>query len=186
MSLKKRCLVLVTLLGWGISSTLWSQDRFFTRQGHISFYSHTPVEDIQAINNQVLSIFDVTTGEIEIVLLMKSFAFEKALMQEHFNENYVESHKFPKASFSGKIEDIQSLLEGEITTTPVRGMLTIKDVTQVVTVETRFVFEKDQITLRGKFMITVADYNIKIPAIVRNNIAREVEVTFQLIHQPYQ
>lgn len=167
-------------------SNVFSQERYFTRQGHISFYSHTPVEDIRATNDHVLSILDISTGEFEITLLMKSFSFEKALMQEHFNENYVESHKYPKANFSGKILNLEQIISGENETAYIAGKLTIKDVTKDIEVESRIIIENNTITLRGKFMVTVADFNIKIPAIVRNNIAKEVEVTYQLTHQPYQ
>lgn len=162
-----------------------AQDRYFTRQGHISFFSHTPVEDIRAVNNQVLSIIDIATGDVEITLLMKSFSFEKALMQEHFNENYVESHKYPKANFSGKIENLEQIIAGENGSAEIKGSLTIKGVTKALEVESRITIENDTISLKGKFMVTVADFNIKIPAVVRNNIAKEVEVTYNLVHQPY-
>src|SRR5690554_8148922 len=95
-----------------INTSVFAQNKYFTKQGYISFYSHTPVEDIKAENNQVLSIIDFSTTEIAVTLLMKSFAFEKALMQEHFNENYVESDKYPKANFSGKIQNLEDILSG--------------------------------------------------------------------------
>ena len=72
-----------------------AQDKFLTKEGFVSFFSHSIVEDIKADNNQVVSVIDTITGKIAIQLLMRSFMFEKALMREHFNENYVESYKFP-------------------------------------------------------------------------------------------
>src|SRR4051812_6500282 len=86
-----------------ISSLASAQEKYFTRAGHISFHSETPVETILANNNQVTSILDAATGEMVFAVLIKGFEFEKALMQEHFNENYLESDKFPKAKFTGKI-----------------------------------------------------------------------------------
>jgi hypothetical protein len=83
--------------------------KFMTKNGYIGFYSHTPVEDIKADNNQVASVLDVSTGEIAFQVLIKSFQFEKALMQEHFNENYLESDKFPRSTFSGKITNISEV-----------------------------------------------------------------------------
>jgi|SRR5690554_555884 len=163
-----------------------AQEKYFTKQGYISFFSHTSVEDIKAENNQVLSIIDFSTGEIAITVLMKSFAFEKALMQEHFNENYVESDKYPKATFTGTIQNLKDILEGNNTIAEIKGKLTIKGITKIVTIESKTVIENDSITLKGKFMVTVADFNIKIPAIVRKNIAESVEVTFLLNHQPYK
>lgn len=166
--------------------SVFSQERLITRQGYVAFYSTTPVEDIKAGNNQVLSIVDLTTGEIAISILMKSFAFEKALMQEHFNENYVESNKYPKAGFSGKIINLDDILSGEVSIAEIKGELTIKDVTKPMIIESKVTKENDQLILQGKFMVTVADFNIKIPAIVRRNIAKEVEVSFRFIHQPYK
>ncbi|MFA7445882.1 MAG: YceI family protein [Flavobacteriaceae bacterium] len=163
-----------------------AQEKFFTKQGYISFFSHTSVEDIKAENKQVLSIIDLSTGEIAVTLLMKSFAFEKALMQEHFNENYVESDKYPKATFTGSIQNLSDLLQGNNTIAEIKGNLTIKGITKPVTIESKALIEKDSIVLKGKFMVTVADFNIKIPAIVRKNIADSVEVTFVLTHQPYK
>ena len=80
--------------------------QYFTRTGEISFYSSTPVEDIEAKNKTVTAIFDATSGKIQFSAAMKSFKFEKALMEEHFNENYVESDQFPKSTFNGVIENI--------------------------------------------------------------------------------
>ena len=91
---------------------MFSQIRFMRKEGFVSFISHTLVEDIKADNTQVLSIVDTETGEIAIQLLMRSFQFQKALMQQHFNDSYVESHKFPKAKFSGFIVDLDSLVNG--------------------------------------------------------------------------
>ena len=162
-----------------------AQEQFFTRQGYVSFYSHTPVEDIKADNNQVLSIVDFSSGEIAITILMKSFTFEKALMQEHFNENYVESDKYPKANFNGTITNLAAVKSGENGIAQITGQLNIKDATHPITIESKIIYEEDSITLKGEFMVTVADYNIKIPAIVRRNIAKEVEVSFNFIHHPY-
>src|SRR5690606_1745103 len=107
-----RVVIILFFLSFISPSLVQAQNNYFTKQGYISFYSHTSVEDIKAENNQVLSIIDFETGDIAITLLMKSFQFEKALMQEHFNENYIESDKYPKANFSGRIQNIKDVLEG--------------------------------------------------------------------------
>ncbi|RNL87852.1 YceI family protein [Sinomicrobium pectinilyticum] len=176
---------IVLLVFISCNSLLFSQEKYLTRQGEVSFYSHTPVEDIKAENKQVLSIVDLASGEVAINILMKSFLFEKALMQEHFNENYVESDKFPKATFTGKINNLAEVLSGDNHVAEVRGRLTIHGITKPVEIEAKANIEGDKVILKGKFMIAVADYDIKIPAIVRNNIAREVEVSFKLEHLPY-
>ena len=92
--MKKLILFIAVVL---ITNNGFSQGKYLTKEGFITFFSHTLVEDIKADNQQVLSIIDSDTGDIAIQLLMKSFMFKKALMQEHFNENYIESDKYPKA-----------------------------------------------------------------------------------------
>ncbi|MGI9549906.1 MAG: YceI family protein [Aurantibacter sp.] len=150
----------------------------------MSFFSHSIVEDIKADNNQVLSIIDTTTHKVAIQLLMRSFMFEKALMQEHFNENYVESYKYPKATFSGEIRNFESL-DAENTETEIVGKLTVHGETKDISAKVNVKLEGDEIVLEGDFKVEVADFNIKIPAIVRNNIAKTILVTFELHHKPY-
>lgn len=174
------------IIGICLSQFLISQNRYITKQGYISFFSTTPVEDIKAENNQVLSIVDISTGQVAVTLLMKAFAFEKALMREHFNENYVESDKYPKAKFEGKIENLKDILDGENGVALVKGNLTCHGVTNPVEMEGKLVITKEKVDFQGKFMVTVADYKIKIPSIVASNIAKEVEVTCKLEHTPYQ
>lgn len=89
--------------------TVQAQDRYLTKAGHIWFLSETPLEKIEAHNRQVNCALDMKTGEVAIRVLIKSFEFEKALMQEHFNENYMESHKFPTSMFNGKVLNISSV-----------------------------------------------------------------------------
>jgi polyisoprenoid-binding protein YceI len=143
------------------------------------------VEDIKADNNQVLSIIDTTTHKVAIQLLMRSFMFEKALMQEHFNENYVESYKYPKATFTGEIMNFEAL-DAENTETEIVGELTVHGETKEISTKVNVVMENDEIVLEGNFKVEVADFNIKIPAIVRNNIAKTIKVTFELHHEPYK
>ena len=92
-----------------LSSFQMMGQKFFTRNGHLGFFSKTNMEDIKASNESVTYIMDLSTGEINISALQTNFQFEKALMQEHYNENYVESSKFPKAIFKGKIDDMSKV-----------------------------------------------------------------------------
>ena len=174
-------LVLLFVLFAGFAN---AQEKFITKQGYISFFSHSPVEDITADNNQVLSILDTSTGEIAVSLLMQSFIFEKSLMQEHFNENYIESHKYPKAVFRGKILDFDST-KGDEEKIDINGELTIRGITKPVQTTGEIKKIGDSIVLSGNFDVKVKDYDIKIPAIVINNIAETINVTFKLDHQPY-
>ncbi|WP_239985795.1 MULTISPECIES: YceI family protein [Arenibacter] len=162
-----------------------AQGKFLTKDGYVSFFSHSVVEDIKADNNQVLSIVDSDTGEIAIQLLMRSFMFKKALMQEHFNENYVESYKYPKATFTGKIMKFNELdeLKGE---TEIVGTLNVHGRDKEISTKVNVEIIKDEIILKGDFSVEVADFDIKIPAIVENNIAKTIKVNFELRHKPYK
>ena len=113
---------------------------------------------------------------------MKGFQFEKALMQEHFNEKYVESDKYPKTVFKGKvtnIEEIDFTKDGEYPA-KVKGALTIHGVTKEVEAEGKFVIENGEVSATASFPIAVADYEIKIPSVVRDNIAKEVEISVEM------
>lgn len=156
--------------------------KFMTKNGYIGFYSHTPLEDIKGDNNQVASILDISNGEIAFQVLIKSFQFEKALMQEHFNENYMESEKFPKSTFTGKITNLSDVNfskpgKYEITT---EGDLTIHGVTKKISAKGSLEISGDNINATSKFNIVPEDYNINIPGVVRNNIAKIIEVTVNM------
>ena len=174
-------LLLVSVLFMGL---VHGQEKYITKQGHISFFSHSPVEDIKADNNQVLSIIDTSNGQIAVSLLIQSFIFEKSLMQEHFNENYMESHKYPKAVFKGKIQDLGDITEHK-QTVGITGELTIRGITKPIETTAEIKKLDDGIILVGDFLVEVKDYNIKIPSIVANNIAKTIKVSFELVHQPY-
>lgn len=163
----------------------FAQDKFFTKEGYVSFFSHTIVEDIKADNKQVLSIVDRDTGEIAIQLLMRSFQFKKALMQEHFNENYVESYKYPKATFNGIILNYLTSDE-EVFETEIVGLLTIHGKEKEIKTIAKVTKKENELIITGHFMVYVADFDIKIPNIVVNNIAKNIEITFELIFKPYK
>jgi len=161
----------------------FSQDKYFTKEGYISFFSHSRVEDIKAENNHVLSIID-TTGEIAVQLLMRSFLFKKALMQEHFNDNYIESHKYPKAKFKGIILNFKELDE-EINETRIIGVLSIHGINKEISTKAIINFQNEEIIITGEFTVEVVDFNIKIPSVVINNIAKTILITFELRHKLY-
>ena len=142
------------------------------------------MEDIEAVNVSVSSIIDAAKKTIVIVVPIKSFSFQKKLMQEHFNENYLESDQFPNAIFKGKIQGWDGGT-GE-TEASATGTLEIHGVTQDVTITGTLSFMNDQITLETVFPIRLADYDIKIPKAVFYKIAEEVEVTAKLQYKPYE
>lgn len=164
---------------------IFSQEKYITKSGFVSFFSHTLVEDIKAENNQVLSIIDTETGEIAIQMLMRSFQFKKELMKEHFNESYVESHKYPKATFRGFIKNIKELDEVN-NKAQIEGTLTVHGKEKVISIAADVSVSKKTISIKGNFNVEVADFEIKIPAIVINNIAKIIKVNFDLNHKPYK
>lgn len=179
--------IIVLLLSILISASGLAQDRYMTRSGYIDFFSSTPIEDIHAVNKQVTSLLDLASGEIVFSVLIRSFEFEKKLMQEHFNENYLESDQFPKATFKGKIERINqlSLKEGTPVKVVVNGLMSVHGVERAVEAEGWIQPEGDQIRAQAEFDLRPEDYDIKIPRVVRENIAERVRVTVKMNYSPY-
>lgn len=165
--------------------SLNAQEKFLTKTGNIIFFSETIVEDIKAENNKVLSIIDTTKGDMAISMLMNQFEFPKKLMQEHFNENYIESEKYPKSIFKGNIANFSKIPENEATKIQVKGAMTIHGVTRQVIIPSIITKKDGEIFMEGKFIIKLKDYKIKIPRIVIKNIAEEIEVTYKFNHLPY-
>ena len=143
------------------------------------------MEKIEAQNTSASTVLDVATGAMEWAVLVKGFKFEKALMEEHFNENYMESGTHPKAKFKGKIDNLAAVnftKDGEYKV-DVSGQLEIHGVTKPVTTTGMIIVKNGQITASSKFKVLIADYGIEIPKVVANNIAKEVEIDVQANYQ---
>lgn len=150
-----------------------------------TFYSKSPLEDIEATNKNVAVILDVATGDIQVIVTMKLFKFKNALMEEHFNENYVESSKFPICKFKGKVDDkIDLTKEGEQKVS-VTGKMELHGVTKDVTINGVVAKSGDNLTLNAKFPLKVADYDIKVPSLYVKNIAEVVDVSLVSLVKPY-
>ena len=163
-----------------------SAQKYFTRSASISFFSSTPVEDIEASNHQVSCIVDLGTGQVAFSVLIKGFEFEKALMQEHFNDKYVESSKYPKAKFQGKITDGMASLseQGEHAVT-VEGDLTIHGVKKPWETNGTITIMEDKILLNAVFDIEVSEFEIKIPGPVQKKVAEKVKTTVLAECKPF-
>lgn len=152
---------------------------YFTKNGKISFFSSTIMEDIKADNNQVISIINTSTGAMQFSLLNNAFRFKKALMEEHFNADYIESAKYPKSIFKGSVTNISSInfnTDG-VYKVSVSGSLSIHGITKTVSVPGTVTIKSGKILATSTFKIKVKDYNISIPAGVKNNIADDIELT---------
>jgi polyisoprenoid-binding protein YceI len=156
-----------------------AQSKYFTKAGKISFYSKSPMENIEAINNSVVSVWDVSSGQIEFAVLMKGFEFEKALMQEHFNENYVESDKYPKAVFKGIIENSTaiSFTTDNVVTVKVKGSLSLHGITNAVNTTAVITVKNGVVAATSNFSIALADYKISIPSVVANKINKTIAIS---------
>ncbi len=176
--MKKIVFLLFTL----VTVAATAQNRYFTKEGSISFFSEAPLENIEAHNQQVTSILDLSKNEVAITLLMKSFKFEKSLMEEHFNENYIESGKYPKAIFTGSFKSDTPLDPNKNGVYPVSidGSLTLHGVTRPIKTTGSIEVKNGSVVAKTKFTIAIKDYNIEVPKLVVKNIAEIVEITAEL------
>ncbi|MBO2010207.1 YceI family protein [Hymenobacter negativus] len=160
--------------------------RYTTAGGQTTFFSTAPLEDIEALNSRVAAIFDLSNGQLAFSMLMKDFQFKNSLMQEHFNENYAESDKYPRARFTGTLVTMPT--EAQLRSGPqpvyVQGLLTIHNVKRKVRVPGTLQLRGNDLVVTSKFAVAPADYKIKIPALVRNNIAKSIDVSVILSCQP--
>jgi polyisoprenoid-binding protein YceI len=176
----KKALLFTLILGF-LASFGYSQ-KYLTKNGKIKFHSDAPLEKIEAVNNQVNAALDATTGDLVFKVIIKSFEFEKALMQEHFNENYVESAKFPNAQFIGKVSNIASMnfAKNGSYEAQVEGTMTLHGVKKPIKATGTLQSKDGKIHGTSKFTLKVKDYDISIPTAVVKNIAEDVEVTVDI------
>lgn len=153
---------------------------YMTKTGFIGFYSQTSFEDIQAENHQVFAILDPASHHIAFALLLKGFIFPKELMQEHFNENYVESDKYPKATFSGTCSGDMDLSQEGIYQVVIKGEMNLHGVTRPIETTAQLEVKNDRIQGISAFRIIPEEYQISIPGIVREKIAKEIQVKVQV------
>lgn len=161
-----------------ISSTAIFSQKYFTRSGEIKFEASMPAfEEVAAKNNTVSCVFDTSTSDLAVLVLVKGFRFKVPLMEEHFNENYIESDQFPKATFKGNVANFD---DSKLTSTKVafdvEGDLTIHGVTKKVKSKITFLKSGGKLIATSTFKIKPSDYKIVIPSIVKSKIAETVEV----------
>ena len=153
---------------------------YMTRTGFIGFYSKTSFEDIQAENHQVYASLDPENHHLAFALLMKGFIFPKELMQEHFNENYVESDKYPKATFSGSCFGDMDLSKEGIYQIVIKGDLSLHGVTRPLETTAQLEVKSDRVEGTASFKIKPENFQISIPEIVREKIAGEISVKVKI------
>lgn len=177
--------IFLSLIAVSIAGILNAQI-YLAKECVIKFFAGTALEDIDATNNVAKPILDISKGDIAVKIVIKNFKFTNSLMEEHFNENYLESDKYPDAKFTGKInEKIDYTIDG-VTKVTVTGKLKVHNVEKDRTLDGTVTVKGTQIIIDTKFKIKLADHNIKIPSAVGAKIAEEVEVTLNSTLEPFK
>ncbi|HJS01288.1 MAG TPA: YceI family protein [Flavobacterium sp.] len=171
----KKTITLLTLIFCFLG---FSQDKKSTKTGEITFEASVPsFEEVKATNKGVSCILNTQTGEIAALALVKGFRFKVALMEEHFNENYIESGKYPKAIFKGKIENFDA---SKLTDAPqkftINGTLVIHGKTKNITSVALIKKSASKIEIDTNFSVQPEDFDIKIPSVVSKKVAKTVDV----------
>ena len=169
--------LLLALLAIGFQS---KAQLFMTSTGEVSFFSKTPMEDIDAVNKSVSSIINTATNEVAVQMRITNFVFPNKLMQEHFNENYLESEKYPSATFKGKIKESVNLTVAGTYPISASGSATIHGVTRPIELKGTIVSTGSTLALTCQFEVKLIDYNVKVPKIVFAKIAEVIKVSSKM------
>jgi polyisoprenoid-binding protein YceI len=168
------------------STVSFSQAKFYTKSGKISFYSSTSMETIEGVNKSTVALLDTQTGDLQLAVLMKGFEFKKALMQEHFNTDYVESDKYPRSEFKGQIinnSEVDYTKNGTYTV-KVKGKLTIHNETKDIETTGTIAVKDGKLQANSVFTISLPDYKIAVPRLVRDNISDNIKITVDCRLEP--
>lgn len=176
----KRKIIIAALCSIAFSG--FSQ-KYTAEKSFVSFYSHGTIEDIAAENTKTVSLFNTATGDVVFAVPIKEFEFDKSLMKEHFNEKYMDTEKFPKSTFQGKITGFQIDGKGEQKATAM-GKLTMHGITQEVQIPGSIEVLDGKIVMKSTFVVKLADYKIEIPKLLWQNIAEQVEVKMEFTYKP--
>ncbi|MHB8209530.1 YceI family protein [Mucilaginibacter sp.] len=177
--------ITIILLAW-MSINQAGQDIYVSKNARISLYSSAPIEDIKATTSSGGSVYNPSSGELDFSVNIKSFTFEKELMQEHFNSDYMESDKFPKATFKGNIQQTIDLTKDGTYTITVNGALTIHGVTQKRIIPGTLKVKGGIISMASEFIVKCADHDISIPRIVFHNIAESIKMNVSATYTVYK
>lgn len=155
----------------------FAQILFGTSAGQVSFYSDTPLETIEALNIKTGCIINTTSRELAVQMRITDFDFPNKLMQEHFNENYLESEKFPMASFKGKIKEDVDLSKSGTYSVTADGTMTMHGVSKPVAVKGTINTSGNEMKVDFKFQVKTEEYKIEVPSLVVTKIAEVIDVT---------
>jgi hypothetical protein len=182
----KRAGIILTIVLSLFTSFIYAQGKFYTKTGKISFFSATPLENINAVNKSAVCLLDSKTGDLQFAVLLKGFEFKKALMQEDFNRDYVESNKFPKSEFKGQVTNNSSVnysVNGTYNA-EVKGKLSMHGRTKDITANGTVTVKDGKIILNAVFNILLADFDIRVPKMYLDNIAKSIKTTVECTLDP--
>lgn len=180
--MKYICIILLTLL----SITKTDQELYTCKNAHITLFSKALIEDIKATTSSGVSVYNASTGELDFSVPISTFQFEKAFMQQHFNSDYMESDKYPKAIFKGKIQERLDIAKEGTVPVNVTGDLTVHGVTQKRTIQGSVTIKNGIVSMASEFMVKCADHNIDIPQILFYHIAESIKITVLATYNPYK
>jgi hypothetical protein len=175
----------IILLAW-MAFFQTGQDVYTCKNAKVSIYSSAPIENIEAASANGVSVYNPATGELAFSVPIRSFHFPKSLMEEHFNENYMESDKYPKASFKGKISEHPDLTKDGSIPVTVTGDLEVHGVKLPRTITGNLKVADGVLTMSSEFMVKCADHHIDIPQIVFHNIAESIRVRVTAVYSVYK
>ena len=182
----KKAGMIIAVAGLLFSSRLMAQEKFYTKSGKISFFSATSIENIDAVNKSVICLLNSKTGDLQFAVLLKGFEFKKALMQEHFNSDYVESDQYPKSEFKGQITNNATVLYTTNGTYPVnvKGKLTLHGITKDVETTGTLVIKDGKVIANSAFSLLLADYHVTIPKLYSDNISKSIKINVDCTLDP--
>ena len=180
--------IIALILFLFLQFSLTGQNTYFTRTGHVYFISKTEAIDIDANNYQAASFFDIKTGKVQAAVLIKSFEFTLATAKEHFNESYMESDKYPKASFKGSIINIEDInfKEEKSYQLNAKGSITIRGITKTIKFPVEIIIKNKNIIAKSEFNLSIDDFNIEVPKLVDHRVAKSILVRVHMKYTPYK
>lgn len=178
--MKKITLLFAALL---FVNNTFSQEKKITKTGEINFEASVPsFEEVKAKNKSVTFVLNTETGDIAALALIKGFRFKIALMEEHFNENYIESDKYPKATFKGKVYGFEmSKLSETNKDFSIKGTLELHGKSKEITVPAKIKKTADGIEITSSFSVNSDDFNIQIPKVVSNKVSKKVNISLDCV-----
>jgi len=161
------------------------QDLYISKNVNINLFSGALIEDIKASSSTGLSVYNAATGELDFSVTISTFKFDKAFMQQHFNSDYMESDKYPRAIFKGKIQEHVDVTKDGNYPVNATGNLTVHDITKARTIQGSLTVKNGVISMASEFIVKCADHRIDIPQILFYHIAEDIKVNISATYSPY-